>query len=293
MRASSLSNAAVISLLNRFFVPVYVSNEDYRKDGPAPADERAEYQRIYREALKAKLSTGTVHAYVLTPDGHPFDSLHVAQAAKVEELRAMLERAVAKLKTPEGAPLVRPAPQSVAPRAEADALVLHLTARTLLRKGDDYVPRPSSLGQTRSAGWGSYPQENWIVLPRPAWAKLLPAGAVAVGASWEPDRETAARILTYFYPSTENNNVARNRIDRQELKATVLAVEGGVVRARLDGSLRMKHPFYHKDDDNFVEATVVGVLEFEPGKGIRTLELVTDRATYGRTIFGVAVRQVH
>src|SRR5207253_5368469 len=109
MRASSLSNPAVISLLNRFFVPVYVSNEDYRKDGPAPADERAEYQRIYREALKAKLSTGTVHAYVLTPDGHPFDSLHVAQAAKVEELRAMLEGAVARLKTPEGMPLVRPA----------------------------------------------------------------------------------------------------------------------------------------------------------------------------------------
>ena len=133
MRTGPFSSSKVIERLNACFVPVYAVNEEYRDRGSAPSGERAEYQRIYREALKAKLSTGTVHAYVLTPDGHPFDSLHVAQAAKVEELRAMLERAVAKLKTPEGAPLVRPAPQSVAPRAEADALVLHLTARTLLR----------------------------------------------------------------------------------------------------------------------------------------------------------------
>src|SRR5262249_54845823 len=162
--------------LNRYFVPVYVSNEDYRKDGTAPAAERAEYTRIYQEALKAKLSAGTVHAYVVAPDGHPIDSLHVARASKVEELTAMLERTIDKLKTPEGKPLVTPTIQSSAPKAEADALVLHLTARNLMRQGDEYVPRPAALGQTKSAGWGSYPQENWIVLPRPAWTKLLPKG---------------------------------------------------------------------------------------------------------------------
>ena len=111
MRAGPLSRTNVIETLNRYFVPVYTSNEDYQDNGSAPPEERKEYDRIYREALDKKLSTGTVHAYVLTPDGHPFDSLHVAQAAKVEELTALLDRAVAKLKTPEGAPLVRPAPQ--------------------------------------------------------------------------------------------------------------------------------------------------------------------------------------
>src|SRR5215475_6010039 len=134
MRASSLSNPAVISLLNRFFVPVYVSNEDYRKNGPASADERAEYQRIYREALQAKLSTGTVHAYVLTPDGHPIDSLHVAQAARVENLLEMLRRTVQRLNLTPGEPLVAPAGQAAPPKPEPDALTLHLTSRYLTRQ---------------------------------------------------------------------------------------------------------------------------------------------------------------
>src|SRR5438094_70172 len=98
MRASSLSDAKVISLLNRYFVPVYVSNEEDADGGTGPADEKAEYKRIYLEAVKAGISSGTVHVYLLTSDGHPFDSLHVAEACKPEQLVPMLERAVQKLK---------------------------------------------------------------------------------------------------------------------------------------------------------------------------------------------------
>src|SRR5437870_1797195 len=115
MRASSLSNPKVISLLNAHFVPVYVSNEDYRDTGGAPAGERKEYTRIYREALEAKLSAGTVHAYVLSPDGHVADSRHVAKAYNVDELTTMLERTVEKFKTPAGKSLVAPKMQSAAP----------------------------------------------------------------------------------------------------------------------------------------------------------------------------------
>src|SRR5262249_9715666 len=150
------------------------------------------------------------------------DSQHVATAAKVEQLTTMLERTIAKLKTPEGQPLVKPTNRSVAPKAEADGLVLHLTARNLVRKGDELVPRKSVLGETRSAGWGSYPAENWVVFTKEDSARLLPRGEVAVGASWEMDKEVAAKLLTYFYPSTENNDVTKNRIEEQALKATVL-----------------------------------------------------------------------
>jgi hypothetical protein len=150
--------------------------------------------------------------------------------------------------------------------------------------------RRASLGQTRSGGWGAYPVEDWIVLGQSEWTKLLPNGAVTVGTSWEPDKDAAARILTHFYPSTENNDVSKNRIDHQTLTATVLSVKDGIVQARLDGALRMKHPFYHKDDNNFVDATIVGLLEFEPAqRRIRSLRLATTKATYGRTAFGVVV----
>ena len=74
----------------------------------------------------------------------------------------------------------------------------------------------------------------------------------------------------------------------------VTAVDGGVARARLAGRLRMKHDFYpHRPDDNWVEADVVGTLEFEPATGrVRRLLLTTDGATYGRGGLDVAVRLV-
>jgi hypothetical protein len=294
MRASSLSNPGIVSLLNRYFVSVYVSNEDYAEKGPAPAEEKAERNRIYQEALKARLSTGTVHAYLLDPDGHPIDSLHVATAARVEPLTAMLERNIEKSKWVAGKPLVEPRPQSVAPAAAEDQLVLHLIARNMQRQGQEIVPVQAKLGETRSAGWGSYPVENWIVLAKEDWRKLLPAGERRVGETWELDADAAARFLVHFYPSSENNDVRTNRIDRQTLRATVVSVRDGVARARLEGSLRMKHPFYPKrEDGRFVDASLVGFLEFETsGARIRSLQLATEQATYGQTLFGVVVRSV-
>src|SRR5262245_59786149 len=124
MRASSLSDARVVTLLNRYFVPVFVSNEDYGGSGSAEPAERAEYQRIFGEAAKAGLSTGTVHVYILTTDGHPIASLHVAEACKPDELVSLLERAVQKLRPRPGNPVIKPATQSPPPKAGADSLVL-------------------------------------------------------------------------------------------------------------------------------------------------------------------------
>jgi hypothetical protein len=277
MRAGPLSDTKVIDLLNKYFVPVYAVNEDYADGGPAPREEKAEYQRIYRTALEAGMSTGTVHVYLLAPDGKPIDTLHVAEAAKTERLVGLLEKTIKQLNVAEGKPLVKPAPQSVAPRAEAGSLVLHLIARPL-------------------GGGGSWDgvSENWIVLAPDEVKKLLPPGPVAAGTAWDLDRTVGATLLRPFYPVTENNDLSKNRIDRQVLKATVVSAAGGLVRARLEGSLKMKHTFYPgRADDNFVEATVAGYLDFEPDKqSVRTLRLVTERATYGGGKFGVALRSL-
>jgi hypothetical protein len=271
-----------------------VSNEDYSKDGTAPPEEKAERSRIYREAAQAKLSSGTVHVYILAPDGHCIDSQHVATASKVDELTRMLERTIARLKTPAGKLLVKPAPQSAPVKAGSDALVLHLTARNLVRKGNDYAIPRVALGETKAANWGAYPGENWITLQREEWTRFLPPGSVKPGASWEVDRDIAARVLNYFYPSTENNDIKTNQILEEKLRATVISIKDNLAQVRLDGSLKMKHPFYHKDDDQVVEASVVGFLEFESDKhSIRSFQMVTDQAVYGKRSFGVAVRLVN
>src|SRR5436190_18175555 len=131
MRAGPLSNSNVIALLNRSFVPVYTVNEEYAAKGPAPAEEKAERERIFREGYERHWSVGTVHVYVLRPDGHLFGTLHVAEAARPGSLLKWLEKAVTELKPASGQPLVPPAPQSRPPSCAKDSVTLLLVARSL------------------------------------------------------------------------------------------------------------------------------------------------------------------
>lgn len=275
MRAGPLADADVIACLNRYYVPVYTSNEDYAKDGPAPAEEKAERNRIWGAALKAGKSSGTVHVYLLDGDGQFLDSMHVAEASRPGKLLALLRATAEDQKVAGGKTVVAPACQSTRPRCDDDALVLHLTAR-----------------RTGKGSWGEFPSENWIVLNSSRCKAFLPPDKAEEGTSWDVDKEAATKVLTYFYPQTENNDVSTNRIDDLALKATVTSVKDGVVRARLDGRLKMKHAFYpHRDDDKMVEASVVGYIDVDAAKQrVRTLRLVTDKATYSRETFEAEAR---
>ena len=275
MRAGPLSSPKVISLLNAFFVPVYTSNEDTAKGGRAPEEEKALADRIYREALDRKLSAGSVHVYVVTPEGHPVDSLHVAEAAKTERLVELLERAVKSFGLTAGKPLVEPSAQSRPPAAEPGSLVIHVTARG--RKG---------------ASWDDFPSESCIVLGPREKAGILGAGESRVGASWEVEEQAASRILRHFYPQTENNDAPASRIREQSLRATVVSAENGKARARLDGRLKMRHDFYPgRDDGRIVDAVLAGYVDFTPDGSILQLRLVTERATYGPGTVDVAARE--
>ncbi len=277
MRAGPLSNSKVIALLNRSFVPVYAVNEEYAPKGPAPAEEKAERERIFKEGYEHHWSVGTVHVYVLRPDGHLFGTLHVAEAARGENLLALLEQAVGELKPASGPPVVPPAPQSRQPACEKDSLTLHLVARSLDGRG----------------AWSDFPVEDWIVLSHAETQKFLGPERFATVTAWDIDNEIATKLLTHFYPATENNDVTKNKFERESLRATVVASDGGVARARIDGGLKMEHWFYHKPDGKFVEATVVGFVDFDPArKEIRSLRLVTDEATYGGGKFAIGLRSM-
>jgi hypothetical protein len=296
MRAGPLSDARVIELLNACFVPVYVSNDEVPGDADTVRQEKAERGRIPGAFLKARMSAGAVHAYVLTPDGKPFASLHVAHACEADkesgktQTLLLLEKAVADLKPEKGKPIVKPAAQSVAPKAPADALVLHLTARKLAGKGS----------------WNQFPSESWIVLKPEQWRKLLPASEVKVGSSWEIDKAGVGPILTHFFPQTEvctahdskllsETGPYQHRLEEGSLKGTVIAVEKGVVRARLDGRSKVLHKFYPNPRTQPAEsaATVVGYLDYDAASGkVQVLRLVTDQGRFDKMELGVAVRSV-
>lgn len=294
----ALSDERVIALLSKFYIPVFTSNEDYT-DGTTPPEERAELERIRREGHAAKLSVGTVHAFVLAPpDGRLLDTMHVA-TMKADALAAMLEKHARALGTVAGPPPGALRPGAVSPPpVPPGALRLHLTARYLERRGNTL-----SLVEGAGGNWSALPGEDWLALSPQEQARWLsPPSAkdalLRAGSSWEIAPEAAWPLLTRFYPPTENNDLAKNRREQLTLTASLVSPpRGGSALARLEGSLRMRHPFYHKDDAKTVTASVVGYLTFAPEqRRIRSLEMVTEGAEYGvpdernPAPFGVAVR---
>ena len=147
----------------------------------------------------------------------------------------------------------------------------------------------------RGGNWHEFPSENWLVLSRPEWTQLFPREMPQAGASWQLDPTLTRKLLTRFYPQTEETtNQDRNRFDEASLRLTVTATDNGMARARIDGRLRMKHAFYPgKDSEDDVDATLLGFVDFDPAsRRIQRLRIVTERATYKDEAFGAALRSV-
>ena len=287
MRAGPLSHDNVISLLNAYYVPVFISNEDYDKKGQASPEEKKERLRIHLDFANRNLGTGSVHCYLLAPDGRGLESLGVVKATNEKgRLAALLEKWAKELKVPAGEPVIPPKSVSapIRPTKGQDSLLLHLVSR-----GENTGPEGGS--------WREFPAENYLELSREQWRKLLPPadGNAAAGATWEVDKDVAAEFLRYFYPQAEDTTDApHTAIDRQSLKASVLEVKDGVARARIEGDLVMKRPFYPgRPNPGTVDATVLGFMSWDVGSGkMKSLELVTDKAVYQKKPFAVAVRMV-
>jgi hypothetical protein len=296
MRAGPLANASSIELLNGYFVPVYTSNDDVPGTADVAKKEQAERDRVYRAFLDAKLPAGSVHVYVLSPDTKPLGSIHVAHAGNKDKAtgkdrtQLLLEKTIADLKIEKGRPVVELKPQSTPPKKSADALLLHLTARKLTEKGS----------------WNEFPSEDWIVLDAEQWFKLLPAGGVKVGDSWEVDKAVSAPILTRFFPQTEcctakdsvllsESSAYKHRLEEQALKATVIEAGQGRAVARLDGRSKVLHQFYpnNRYAPTVSTAKIVGYMTFDAAqRNIESLRLVSDGGKFEKMNMGVAVRSV-
>ena len=234
MRASSLSRAKVIDLLNSYFVPVSLRNQDFDDKGAAPAEEKSEKARIYRDALKAGMHAGSVCVYLVSPEGRP---MAVAPANEdlvydPDRLAELMSQVVRQLDVVKAGPSVAAEPHSPAPRESDGSLVLHIVARYLERKGDECVPYDvkAVLGTKDGGNWANLPSQEWVVLSRPEWTGLLPRGEVRVDLDLEAkrgrDREAAATLLSAHRkhrpqeePRREARDSSSRRIDRARNRA--------------------------------------------------------------------------
>src|SRR5206468_10717881 len=112
------------------------------------------------------------------------------------------------------------------------------------------------------------------------------------GSCWEVAPATTRKILTHFHPQTEDcSDKDRNRLDRAELKATLVKLDAGRSLVRFDGTLRMKRPFYpNRDEERYVDCTILGFAELKGGR-VESVQLTTKEATYAKEKYGGARRQ--
>jgi hypothetical protein len=262
--------------LNSYFVPVYAVNEDYRENGSKIGEEKAAYTGIYRQALEKKFSAGSVHVYIVSPQGEVIDSAHVAEAAKPAVLRKLLEKNIQRASVKPGTPVAPPKAQAAPPACGPDELKLHSVARSIDGKG----------------AWSEIPGEDWIILKPAEMAQLLPKKVQKPGEKWEISQALAEKLFTHFYPATENNDLGKNKFQQAKLQAELMERSGNRGRVRLQGEFRMEHSFYHKADGKVAEGNCVGYLDFDATSGaISSFDLVTEDAIYNGGKFAVAVHR--
>jgi len=207
-------------------VCVFISNEDYfGETATVPKEERAELERLHREGQEAKMSTGSVHTWLLSPDGKLVATQHVAEAAQSGKLLAALEAVKAKYPGPAGKPLVPPRALSGPANPAPGSVAVHVTARRESR-----------------GSWGEFPGENWPVFTEEEWKSLvtLPAGKKA-GDTWQLDGTLSRRILTHFHPQTEDCS-DKDRNDIQSATLTARLEKDGAIT--LSGQLKLRRAFY-------------------------------------------------
>jgi hypothetical protein len=160
---------------------------------------------------------------------------------------AFLTRVVTQLRTEPGPPAVKPHPQSVAPATPADAMVVRLVSRSLA-----------------GGSWHEFPAENWIVLSRADWTQLLPSETLTLKTSWEVPRPVAVKLAEWVYPQNEEKTqVNRSRVDVATFRLTVVTVENGQARARIDGKVRLKHSFYPGGGaEDYADSELLGFVDF-------------------------------
>lgn len=247
------------------------SNEEAEQNGTAPAPERAERLRIYLEFYGKKLGIGDVHVYVVGPDGTAIGGLDISSANDPEKMAAFLSQVVAQLHTVPGAPAVKPHPQSAPPASAADSLILHLVSRS-----------------AAGGSWHEFPSENWIVLNRAEWTQLLPGGAVALNTSWEVPQAVGVKLAEWVYPQNEEKTqVNRSHVEVAEFRMTVTTMENGLARARIDGKVRLKRPFYPGgQSEDYANSQLLGFLDFDMAqRKIQRLRMVTSKASYANQDF--------
>ena len=265
MRVSSLSDERVIRPISRYFVPVWVSRDNYQLD-PRNKDEQVELERIDAERHKRGLEGGTVCVFVLDSGGEVLATQRVQLAYKPENLVPFLEKIIADKKlTPRDAEAIRASavrPSAVKPKTE-DGLLVHVWTRC------------------DQAGTNRGVSHDRVELTAAEWKAFVPAADARAGNTWILPEAVAHKLFRYCYPPGPIWRVKDCKVLKGTLKATLASESAGEARIKLEGEMELAFPNTGKPTDGRITARLVGMAHADMGKQTLTsLALVSEQADY-------------
>jgi hypothetical protein len=264
MRVSSLSDARIIRLISKYFVPVWVSRDDYQMEERSK-EEKAELDRLDRERRRRGMEGGNVCVFIVAPNGDVLATQRVQLAYKPAEHLAFLQKVIADYK-PEArdAEAIRASaakPVEVKPKTK-DGRFIHIWTR-IDRGADD--PTVTS---------------DRVELTAAEWKKFLPAAGARPGASWKIPDDITDYLFQRCYPSNPYWMSKDCKVLKGTLKATLLAVSDDEARIGLEGSMELSFP-HGKPTQGRVTARFIGTARADCKKQtLQSLALISEKADY-------------
>jgi hypothetical protein len=263
MRVSSLSDARVIDLVSKYFVPVSVSRDDYQRE-PRDNNEKAELERLDRERARRGLKGGNVCVFIIADNGDVLATQPVQLACKPENLVPLLQKIIAE--------------QKLGPRSD-DAI------QTSAAKPADARPKTEGgrfihIWACLDTGGNRGLSNDRVELTAVQCRAFLPPAEAKPGASWAVPEEIAHKLFRYGYPPGPQWMTKDCKVMKGTLKATLAAVAGEEARIELEGEMLLKFPI-GKPTEGRITARFVGVARAERKKQtLLSLALVSEQADY-------------
>jgi len=263
MRVSSLSDPRVIDLVSKYFVPVWVSRDDYQRD-PRDKDQKAELMRLDQERARRKMKGGNVCVFIIAPNGDVLATQPVQLAYKPENLLPLLQEIIEE--------------QKLGPRSEE-------AIRASADKPADAKPKNEGgrfihIWTRLDTGGNQGLSNDRVELTAAQWKAFLPPVEAKPGTSWDIPEEIAHKLYQYGYPPGPQWMTKDCKVMKGTLKATLVAASDKEARIQLGGEMELKFPL-GKPTEGRVMARFVGVARVDRKKQtLASLALVSERADY-------------
>jgi hypothetical protein len=269
----------VCALFSPGQVGMILGPAEQAKIGTAPAhheDDRA--NREYRAFTPP--GPDPFFVVIVSPAGHPVGFLRTDDMAPGGGVQDRLERSLRSeiarldLKPGEAMPTMRPAHAS-----QQGEIVLHVAARytgDVIIRGAQGEPLDDKIDEFRVV-----PQEARAHLSALFTRPLFPPDGAAVGATWEVPNAVMDPVYHWIYPPTEYSAPELTLPVSRTTRAELVALDGERARVRLDGSLKLKHPWWNRDEEKYVETRLVGFVDLDlRARSVRDFRMATVDAVY-------------